>query len=511
MRNSAPLLLGLILLGGVIWIGLKGTRRMDPVPPASVAEEEVARPPTELAPVITVGDDEAEGTLRSSSPTTARIGAPLRASIRGRVVMEDTLEPLEQVLSIRLRTADLRQVDSVETQPDGSFSSKRTFADGGVLARVCTAEGRELVDHEARFDPSSTEPWLVLVPGSEFPTLVHGRVIDLAGEPVSDAVVYCTRLPRTGAAAPSGEAPEEPWVAGTDEDGAFTIPDLVPGTYELQPVGRHARGSAQTLAIPRGETDAGALVLPSPGTVSGRLVAEGEPRAYFLVRELATGRELSVREAPSHDDSADGVHRFRIAGLAAGEYELSLLPLDGRDYEPASLRMSPPASGLEFRAVSRARSVELSVRDSVSEELLNHEVFTRLRGRWLDGFHAQGERWLVWAERHKPASLEPSMLPAGEPPARWTVQLDPGFGELRLYQTCDVDPATDTAGKWSRPPLSGVQVRADGTTVATSDLDGIAVVSLPRAPADIDEWLAGWSTRSSYRRPGIVVVIMTKE
>lgn len=517
MRNRAVLVLGLLLFAGAVWMRAGNSRQAGrAVPGSAEAEEPAARQRSELRSVI--APDEATSAAdasRSTAPTTAGTSsAPLRAVIRGQVVMADTLEPLERVLSIRLRSIDLRLIDSVETSANGSFASRRTFPESGVLARVSTAEGRELVDYEAPFDPSATEPWLVRVPGSEFPTSVYGRVIDLSGEPVSDAEVYCARLApiQPGPDASAGQPiPEEPWVGEVDEDGSFEIDGLAPGNWELQAVGRHARGSLRTIELSRGATDVGDLVLPSPGALCGRLVADGEPRAYFVLRELATGRELSSQEEPFHDDLPEGIHSFRLSGLPPGDYELSLVPADGRSYEPASLRVRPPASGLEFRAVSGARAKELSVRDSKSGETLSHEAFTRVRGRWLDGFLSQGERWLVWADGYRPASLEPSALATVDETARVTVLLEQGWGQLRLYQTNAVDLVFDRAGKWSRPPLSGVQVRADGLAAATSDEDGIALVSRERAPERVEEWLAGWSTSSSYTWRGMVVVKMTRE
>jgi len=502
------MVLGLLLLAGSIWLDFGKARRASGALPKSADTELAAPPASELLPVSGLAPGEASAPDDSRSPALASAGtssAPLRARIRGRVVMADTLEPLEAVLSVRLRTVDLGLVDPVETEPDGSFVSRRAFPEGGVLARVCTAEERELVDHEGRFEPSSTEPWLVRVPGSEFPTSARGRVVDLAGDPVSGAMVHCV---------PPAPTPEEPWLGEADADGAFEIQELTPGAWELQAVARHVRGSAQVFALSRGENDLGTLVLPSPGALCGVLVADVEPRTHFLVRELGTGRELSVQEDPSEDVLDDGVHPFRISGLPAGEYELSLLPLDGRSYEPASLRASPPASGLEFRAVSGARSVELSVQDSDSGEALDYEAFSRVRGRWLDGFHPQAERWLIAAEEHRPASLDSAALPAtGESRERVSVLLERGWGKLRLYQIGELDPALDTLDKWSRPPLPGVQVRADGLSVATSDEDGVALVSLARAPVSLDEWLAGWSksSSSSYKWRGMVVVTMTRE
>jgi hypothetical protein len=520
VRNTALLVLGLLLLAGAIWLGFGKARRAGGALPGSADTESAAPPASELLPVsLAASEAGAPDSSRSSSPaSTGTSDAPLRALIRGRVVMADTLEPLEGVLSVRLRTADLGLVDPVETQPDGSFVSKRAFPEGGVLARVCTAEDRELVDHEGRFDPSSTEPWVVLVPGSEFPTSARGRVVDLAGDPVSVSVVYSVPYapmqPGAGAGAGQPPPPEEPWPGEPDEHGEFTILGLTPGAWELWAVGRYVRGPAQVFALSRGENDLGILVLPSPGALCGRLVADVEPRAHFLVHELGTERELSLQEDPSEDGLADGVHPFRISGLPAGEYELSLLPLDDQNYEPASLRVRPPASGLEFRAVSPPSSVELSVQDAASGESLHYEAFSRVRGRWLDGFHPQAERWLIVAEEHRPASVDPAALPStDESPKRVTVLLERGWGQLRLYQTGELDPGLDTYDKWSRPPLPGVQVRADGFSVATSDQDGVALVSLARAPASIDEWLGGWSksSSSSYKWRGMVVVTMTRE
>jgi len=498
--------LGLLVLAA-IWLELVKTPRADrPLPHGAGGRADVARPGSELlVPRGPVPGETADGSGRAIPATDGTASAPPRARIRGRVVMEDTLEPLAQVLSIRLRTVDLALIDAVETLSDGSFVSHRTFVAGGVLAHVRTAEGRELVDHEGHFDPGSSEPWLVLVPEAEFPTSVSGRVVDLSGDPAGGVMVFCGR--------PSGpeSLSEYPCLGETDAEGAFEIHGLAPGSWELRADGGHAHSSTLALELSRGEFEAGTLVLPSPGALRGRLVADVEPRAYFFVREIGTGRELWLDDR-SEEAASSGVRPFRITGLPAGEYEISLVPLDGRNYEPASLRARPPATGLEFRAVSSMRTLELSVLDSSSEVPLPHEAFTRVRGRWLDGFHPQGERWLVWSDGYRPANLGPSALPTtDETPGRVTVRLERGWSQLRLYQVRELAPALDTGGKWSRPPLCGVCVCADGLPVATSDEDGIAIVGLERAPGNLDERLIGWRTDSSYAWRGMTVVQMTRE
>ncbi len=518
----ALVVLVLALAGFLVRWSARGAGRSSPAAAdgAVLGRESGSVPLLSLAP-----DPEGHGAAPANSapagPARASIepAPPPRARIRGQVVVEGTREPVRESLSIRLRSLDLTLVDPLETLADGSFLSSQVFPRGAVLARVRTSGGEELVDHEALFDPESPDPWLVPVATSRWPTSVRGRVVDLSGEPQDDAVVAWKSLVERRAVA--GEVwRERTGIAGTREDGRFEIDGLEPGSYELQAIGRHVRARTERTLVRRGTNAIGELVLPSPGPLSGCLVADTEPRASFFLRDRATGSELPVLDQDL-DETDDGCFHFRIGGLPDGEYELLPVPRDGRVYEPAGLQVRPPAEGLVFRAVAPASpACELLVRDARSgEELQGFHVFTRVSGRWFESTPVsggglqdgpRGDRWLVLAEDHRPASVDLSAPCSPETPV--VVELEPGWGQLRLYQSLEVEPAL---GEWfdapTRAPLTGVQVLADGVQVATSGEDGMAVVSLERKPARLDQRCPGWQPAGCRERGGMLVLPMTRE
>ncbi len=511
--RTALLALFVLLLAGTWWL----VRRQQREPgsrllPAASAEAHDPESSSELAPVQPIEAEEGTVSVDVDSPGPARAriasrGLPVPVRIHGRVVMAGTWEPLEEVLSVRLRSLDLSLIDPVETLPDGSFVSNLRFPSGGVLACVRTLAGRVLVDHEGAFDPQSPEPWLVPVPRQSWPTFVRGRVVDLHGEPVDDAVVVWRSLEERVPSAWSLEGRRK--IVETEVDGAFEIGRLDSGTHELQIVGRYMRSGMQRVAVRLGANEIGDLVLPSPGPLQGRVVAREEPWGLFFLREIRTGKELSVLPE-DEDDSDDGVLHFRISGLPDGDHELWFVPGDGLVYEPASMRVRPPAEGLEFRVVPADELAELSVRDAKTGEELDSRAFSRVRGRWIDGLHALAERCLVWAADHRPASVDPAALHSADSPA--IVYLEPGWGQLRLYEILDVEPGMeDLFSAFARAPLAGVRVLADGVPVAASAEDGMAMVGLSSEPGRLEQELEGWRAGPEDGADAMLRVLMMPE
>ena len=133
----------------------------------------------------------------------------------------------------------------------------------------------------------------------------------------------------------------------------------------------------------------------------------------------------------------------------------------------------------------------------------------RIRGQWLSnsGHYACAdvERWIVLAPDHRPQAGERAEA------SEIRVRLEPGYGQAYLF--------TDVGGELMFPfnggqrgrALAGVELVANGRTVATSDADGLAVVSLAAAPSELTFHLAGWREQSEGRIAQLTLVEFERE
>jgi len=351
---------------------------------------------------------------------------------------------------------------------------------------------------------------------------LHGTVVDLGGGAVEGAQVKVFSLAAPG---------EVSCGSSTDAAGEFLVEELRRGPHRLLVQGRFASSAPLDLVLGEGRNEAGPILLPaaaSAGALRGRLVAEDggdDPMGVVVLREVASGKEFAVTTSWSlFASEADGVASFAIEGLPAGEYELSLVPLDGRRYQPATVRAAPPEEGLEFRARSGPRrEVALRVLDGATrEELDDHVALVRLHGQWLPG-ESEGwegcDRWVAYAEGYRPARgdfsrARPVVNPDGEDCERLEVEvaLEPGHGLAVLFKDIESDRLLapefeDLVG----PGVKGVTVLADGEPLARSDSDGLAVLALPRASAQLSFDSPGWRVVGEQTVEGVLFVHLAHE
>lgn len=459
-----------------------------------------------------------------------------RAPLFGRLVEAGSRVALAVERIVLLASPDNSVAETLRSRLDGSFTSTRSFPRGSVRAWVKDpASGELLVRHEAEFDPERAGEWLVPVPSAaparpargeepakeraEEGTSVRGRVIDLAALPVANALVKVIPL----------GAPGEVRHGDTDPSGGFALP-LVPGAHRLIVQGRFATSAAFEFVAVEGANDAGTILLPaaaSAGDLRGRLVAdrdEDEPFAFLVLRELARGRELVVTsEWERFWGEKDGISAFAIEGVPPGDYELEVVGVDGREYEPEVLRVSPPAEGLEFRARGPAPvEVVLVVRDELSgQPVESFSSLGRIHGHWVGDLDAElsraFDRWAIQADGYRPAQgdfTDGRMVAdeEGREHIELEVALRRGLGGAVLFKDLESDrlvaPELDgflTAG------LADVQVRADGEVVARSDPSGLAVFSLLRAPERLEFVRPGWRVASDRVDEGVRVVFLVRE
>jgi hypothetical protein len=394
-----------------------------------------------------------------------------RAPIRGQLFIRGTEEVLDEALTIRLRSGDLRVKENVTSAPDGAFTSTVAFPRGFVLAEVLYPAGDAVVDHEGRFDPRSEDVWPVQVP---WPTFVRGRFVDRRGAPLADVDVLV-----------ASSAPAQDDRDGRSEaDGTWSA-HVERGTRTLHAL-RGIERATLRVDVVRGPNELGDVVLPfgSGGEIRGVLRAPGaDPRGALELVSLDTGALLATY-LEEDDDADDGTSAFAFDEVPPGEYHLTVLAADGRRYEPARRTVSPPALEVEFRSEDEPGWRELECRFTAEDGTpADGSILALVNGRWRDceGWESNVEDWLVLdAQRIAPAELDDE----GVLVARY----EPGWGGAFLCTEAGDGGA----------PLADVEVFADGRLVATSDRAGLALARLGAEPGVIEFRLAGWSVHSVW-------------
>jgi len=523
VRRVLVAVLVLALLG-LLWIARTPAERSDgprlgPAPVAARVPATLLRPPP-VAEAAAPGAG-ARGAARPARAPGERKRAPVLPTgpVHGRLVVADTGDPIEALLTLRLRTIDLATSEEFVTRPDGSFAGRVAFPRTRLLALVKDAEGRELVDHEAPFDPEAEEEWLVPL---AYPTSAQGRLIDRRGEPLDQAFVALI-----------GRRAELPFVEDVcDPGGRFLLEDLRAGPYRLILQGPWSR-STQEITLRAGPNELGDLVLAEPDgadVVVELVLAEPGPWPDAWL-ELHGERDERVRRFGTFDgeDLGGGRYRLRLPGIPRGRHELVVHAFDGRRYEPARLALEPPAT-LELRVHGAAEPGTLfRARSAASgEALLGFGVFGRYGRTW--GLYLARERvevgpafgmrplaevrlrpgfesWILFAGGHR--SARGSFAGAG---AVIEAVLEPGWSQLFQFEDAEGDATTPSGqqGLQDPPVLAGVEVLADGVLAATSDAQGFCIVEGEREPATLEFRLPGWRVVGETRLAVLRTVVLAR-
>lgn len=500
VRQGVLGLASLLVLAGIFWIvraverapaGESATAGTGVESHAEATDTELAEPEF-LAPDAEADLDEAsvaERPRRTASTSSGR-GTRRRAPIRGQLRTTPGDEPLAAVLRVRVRTGDLSFSEDVVTLPDGSFTTTQAFPRGFTLATVARPAGDFAFEHEAMFEPASDEEWPVRGP---WPTFARGRVVDRRGEPLEEVTLALSGR------ATSGEALR----MTTRSDGSFRLQGLAPRGYRMV-LSRGFERVERRLVLDRGPNELGDVLVPfeaGHGEITGELRPGGrDSYALLLLRDHASGHvETTIAKA----DEETGHVPFRFQDVPAGDYALTVIGLDGARYEPGELSVAPPQSGLVFE---RAGPPEPFRPPVAGLDALDHTLLAFVHGRWIEppGTLARDDvqRWLVVGETFRP------LQGGGEETG--AEELEPEAGEGRAFLFVE---STGDRRAWpgSGPPVAGVLVLADGSPVAESDADGLALAPLTRRSERIEFALAGWAVHDERQDAGVTVVAMLRE
>ncbi|MBI1849447.1 MAG: hypothetical protein HYR85_03780 [Planctomycetes bacterium] len=347
----------------VLWFeSVESPRRVDPAPRGIVddVDLEASTPLLDADPPASDASDVAT----ASPPTTSR-----KQILRGRLVGVAGPFPERPTLSIASVSRAEEWVTfskTIRADAAGTFEADVSdlFVAMDVARLEVSADPSELITGSASVDvPESASEggeFQVDVPVSSA-TIVVGRVVDDAGEPIAFAVV---RLWKTPHGVPSGSILT---AQTTGPSGRFTLRAGDGGSVFILALAPGRRSAGEFVgARPAALTDAHDLVLDRGYAIRGHVAnADQKPFAGAHVRAVIDGpaRGVSIggtmelvgdRAVTTQFDAfADNEGRFELTGLEPAAYRLSLAGLQSSAY--------PEGKKLDWGVVAPADGVELSV------------------------------------------------------------------------------------------------------------------------------------------------------
>jgi 5-hydroxyisourate hydrolase-like protein (transthyretin family) len=279
----------------------------------------------------------------------AQDAAPGSAQIAGRVVDDATSEPLAgvRVFLYPIPVPDGGRIASVVTAADGGFVFSAVGAGGYRLGTnrrgFYSTRGGAVVTLSGAHDRVAVQ--LTMAKGGA----VAGRLVDQTGSPLTRAWVGALRVVGPGEVE---QAIPSPAVARTNDRGEYRVESLQPGDYVIianpghGPIGPAAGGVRDSRTFFPGTLDFAVAqrvtigeapfvsgldftMLTAPTfEVAGRAVHDdGRPAPGVEIALIGDWSLFGGRKGSCRTD-AEG--RFRIAGLTAGRYKLTVPPPDDR-------------------------------------------------------------------------------------------------------------------------------------------------------------------------------------
>lgn len=406
-----------------------------------------------------------------------------------------------------------------------------TYPGPSLRLEVLTESGLFRGSAEVAYSVAGLHPHVPTIYANEPLALLLGVVIDGRGEPLEGIEVQAIRVDEPALDLESMARLR----VETTRYGDFELPALAPGDYDLR--FRDARGAEvrlENVSVPAGETTLADVVLEQAtrvGSIRGRLVAEGQIRAQLRLRAIDAPHFEAFDTVqppgpfwgiPIPMERSGSSSSFQFNDLPAGEYELEVLPLDGRAWSPRSMRVSAPAEGLVFTREEEQAEAFFHVVDAETgrefEEFLLQlhpaELFTPHSHR-----HASDDpvslvpgrpfRWIVYLPDYAPAHGDAGDFHDQGGRLVATVRLSPGWGATLVFRDHGdlldgggTEPWTTYLRPVESPPVPGVVVTADGQEAGTSDARGVVHVRLDREPTRIEFRAPGWIVFESEQFQG---------
>lgn len=320
------------------------------------------------------------------------------------------------------------------------------------------------------------------------------------------------------------------WRGSTEADGTALAFPLAAGAYRVVAIADSHAAAEQPFELLAGAQAAPPLMLhplPVGGTIAGRVETDGwlpehaREGRLLIARVQGLGAARIERTAIAGGNDVDGPFwEFAFEDLPGGEYRVDVFGVPEATFEPASARVTAPATDLRFRLDPTSIGVPIAFEPydaSTGAPIEDFAVALVFGGHVipdaLDGDHGEplwylppdGRlRWWLLASGYRPAAGDERAFDRGAAPRVAAVALERGYGALiecvdaaRLVDHAFQGDAAELVAAWTSPPIPGVAVHADGRRVATSDAHGMAALSLPAEPARIELHAPGWRVITS--------------
>jgi hypothetical protein len=343
-----------------------------------------------------------------------------------------------------------------------------------------------------------------------------GRVIDLEGAPVRDALVNLE------ATTPSGQGIRNR--ASTDKDGRYRFEFLMAGTGTLGVRSlRHAAQEIPVTLVPK-ETatrDFSLVALPPAGAIRGAIRSETGgyvPRVTVSLSSADPERSFNTISIEPSWETVEGrkVGKFEFPALPSGRYSIGVNRDDWLQWDPSRLTASPPFDDANF-LVHDDRTIAdfvLRVRDTDNGSALER-FFASMdlgNGRNIDRMRNGGEtvlarfpldrgfRWRVDHEGYRPETGDErdfsiQEIRDGKIVRIADVGLRPGWGDtFRVVR------------RGNNKPIEGAKILLDGREAGSTRADGTVAIHAPRKPEKVEvawqDWrvVGGIDVRPAWRR-----------
>jgi hypothetical protein len=330
---------------------------------------------------------------------------------------------------------------------------------------------------------------------------VEGTVLDTDGKPVPTAWIQLVRAPDLST--PVGEV-------GADSKGRFEFKWLAEGDYEVVVETDRYEKSSSALAIAKGKTKRLEIRLTSGvplGPVSGVLRSRtGQHRskggAVSLKSLDGTGFfQFKIVSYQKRQDEYTAV--FAFEKVPSGNYELRLKPLDNLAWRTLTMKVSPPAEGLEFMCEDDASTFDLEFRaidahtgapvakswklvwrgDPLEDARLDQDWKTKHFKNVPEGLALT---WVLGAEGYRLATGDETDIRTEANHRVIEAKLERGWGQI-FKVTED-----------GERPIEGVELIVDGNPIGVTDAQGRISMNLDAKPGALEfrykDWIVTWGS-----------------
>lgn len=327
---------------------------------------------------------------------------------------------------------------------------------------------------------------------------IEGSVQDAKGGGVPTAWIQLFAL--SSPSEPLGEI-------GADSKGRFAFLWLAAGEYEVRVQTDRYEEWVSRVSVVAGTTEkveARPAASVPLGTVSGVLRSRtGQHRSkgnIVALKSLDDPDFFLFKSVGYRKRDGEYQGSFSFDEIPAGQYELSLRPLDNLRWNTLRMNVSPPVEGLEFICEDDVptfdfgfRAIDAETGDPIEKSWSivwqgNPLDNIRLEDDWETGLYEAVPEgvsltWVLRAKGYRLARGDESDIRPGTDHRVIEARLVRGWGQVFKVTESEGDPGD---------PIAGVELLADGVSVGVTDARGMVSMDLDAKPSRLEFRFDGW-------------------